>query len=352
MNRSFNVLDFGAVPDGVTDSTTAIQSAIDAAPSHSEIIVPPGTYSIGKLYLRGEDKAIVGCSAWSFRRDGASVFKLNISDVDCMIDITDGFGCAIRGMCMCGEGLGERIHGVKLYREAYNGGGEEDTPTIDDCRIGGFSGDGVHLERVWCFSIRHSMLHRNDGAGLFIDGWDAFIIDNWFSGNAGGGILGGRIVASVTCTGNRVEWNHRGGFIFPSGDSFNLTGNFFDRSFGPALELGSEGNLVELVTVTGNIFRRIGARSRGELFEDKYKSSHLTMRNCRGVVVTGNAMKIGRDDGDCGIYSPEYSIMIRDCRDCIVKDNTMSDGALTENVVQLGTNDNCSIENNIGRLAK
>jgi hypothetical protein len=49
------------------------------------------------------------------------------------------------------------------------------TRTIDDCRIGHFTGNGVHLEHIWCFSLRHSMLHNNRGTGLYIDGWDAFI---------------------------------------------------------------------------------------------------------------------------------------------------------------------------------
>jgi hypothetical protein len=49
------------------------------------------------------------------------------------------------------------------------------TPTIDDCRIGHFTGNGVHLEHIWCFSLRHSMLHNNRGTGHYIDGWDAFI---------------------------------------------------------------------------------------------------------------------------------------------------------------------------------
>lgn len=39
-----------------------------------------------------------------------------------MIDITGAFGCAIRGMCLCGNQLGENIHGIKLYWDKYNGG--------------------------------------------------------------------------------------------------------------------------------------------------------------------------------------------------------------------------------------
>jgi hypothetical protein len=47
-----NVLDFGAVGDGVTDSTAAIQAAINSA-SNSEamtIVFPPGTYNYDTIY--------------------------------------------------------------------------------------------------------------------------------------------------------------------------------------------------------------------------------------------------------------------------------------------------------------
>jgi len=308
-------------------------------------------YSVGHIHLHGQYIVLEGSSAWSFRNDGASVFTLNTADTDCMIDITGAFGCAIRGMCLQGNGLGENIHGIKLYWDKYNGGSEEDTPCIDDCRVGGFSGDGLHFEHVWCFSVRHSMLHRNKGCGLFIDGWDGFIIDNWFTANGNGGIHGGVVVASITCTGNRVEWNQRGGFILPFGDSFNFTGNFFDRSFGPAIELGTDTTFVDLVTVTGNIFRRSGALREGDSFASSDMSTHLLLKNCRNTTVIGNTMRVGRNDGGGGILSPNYSFIIADAQDCIIKDNTMARGALVEYVVLRGDNSTSIIANNIGALA-
>ena len=49
MNTMNNVKDFGAVGDGVTSDTVAIQRAIDAG---GEVIFPPGVYKSGTLYLR------------------------------------------------------------------------------------------------------------------------------------------------------------------------------------------------------------------------------------------------------------------------------------------------------------
>ena len=349
MKNVFDITDFGAVGDGSFDCTKSVQAALDAAAVCSgKVVVPPGTYMVGGLKMRGKGVSLEGSPAWSFRNDGASVFRLNSQTADCMLDISGASGCTVKGICMNGASLGENIHGIKLYWERSNGGGQEDTPTIDDCRIGNFSGDGLHFEHAWCFSVRHSMIYGNKGAGLFISGWDAFIIDNWLTSNKQGGIRSGGYVASITATGNRVEWNRTGGFIIERGDSFNFTGNFFDRTFGPALELGSNGMGVNLATVTGNVFRRGGAYDK-EPFENPEKSSHMILDGCTGCVFTGNTMKVGAGDGGTSPVSPDYGVIIRNCKNIIFKDNAMYNGSLKNNLIA-ENNEDCIIESNIGCL--
>lgn len=46
LNESVSVKDFGAVGDGVTDDTAAIQAAIDATPNGGKIFVPVGNYRL------------------------------------------------------------------------------------------------------------------------------------------------------------------------------------------------------------------------------------------------------------------------------------------------------------------
>ena len=56
-----NIRDYGAVGDGATDDSAAIQSALDAASAaHATVVVPPGTYRVLSTLNVGSDTTIVG----------------------------------------------------------------------------------------------------------------------------------------------------------------------------------------------------------------------------------------------------------------------------------------------------
>ena len=350
MINVFDITEFGAVGDGVTDCTDAVQKAFDAAKDcKGQVIVPPGAYAVkGDLKLRGEGVSLQGMSAWSYRNPGASAFILTNEKAECLIDISGAFGCTVSGISLDGQNLGENIHGIRLTWPVANGGGQEDTPNIEDCRISCFTGDGMHLNHVWCFSVRRNHVVSNRGAALRFCGWDAFITDNWFANNFDGGIATNGYVASITATGNRVEWNKKGGFIIASGDSFNFTGNFFDRTFGPALKLGFNGGVVNLASITGNVFRRGGCHD-GVPFEDSEMSCHVLMNGCTGCTLVGNTMKVGAGDGNVMPISPDFGMIIKNCEYCIIKDNAMHNGSMLNNLIE-ENNKECVIEGNIGCL--
>ena len=60
-NGVYNVRAFGAVGDGTTDDSAAIQAALDAASAaKATVVVPPGTYRVLSTLTVGSDTTIVG----------------------------------------------------------------------------------------------------------------------------------------------------------------------------------------------------------------------------------------------------------------------------------------------------
>ena len=73
-----NVKDFGAVGDGTTDDTTAIQAAINSVSSGGTIFIPKGTYIINSQLNLRSGNSIVGESRYSSTLKAANGFNGNI----------------------------------------------------------------------------------------------------------------------------------------------------------------------------------------------------------------------------------------------------------------------------------
>jgi hypothetical protein len=343
-----NVMDFGAAGDGIADDTGAIQKALDkAALSNGAVFIPEGRFLCSELKVP-EGIGIYGLPAWSYRKGMGSVIVYK-GGGNCLINLTGAYGAYLYGLCLNGNNVEGGAHGILIDKPDY--GKQEDTPRIDTCRIERFSGDGIKLERIWCFVVRHSHCYGNKGCGLRVRGWDGFILDNWFSGNGETGFGAYDENASNTLTGNRIEWNRAGGILIRGGSHYNITGNYIDRSgrCGIALLPGEEGRGCQTITITGNVIYRSGKPEWGK--SDEYDSSHVRFDSSEGIVFTGNALNSGRDDGGEGSYSPNYGIVVRKLRNSIVRDNVLANGALRQLVEDLGEHgEGVIIKDNVGSL--
>jgi len=331
---ALDVRDFKAVGDGKTDNTSAIQKALaKAAETRGTVFIPEGVFACSTLKIP-PFVGLCGNPTWSYNEYAGPVLLLADPTARCLLDITGAYGFRINGISLDGAGQGSGIHGIMLDKPDY--GKHEDAICIERCRIGNFTGDGVHLSRIWVFNIRQSMICFNKANGLLYRGWDGWVTDNWFSANGEAGIGAYDENSSVTFTANRIEWNQRHGLILKGGSHYNITGNYFDRTSGPAIVLLPRGKgSTRTVTITGNVIYRSGAPHGGP-FSDQHQSCHLRFEEVEGLTCVGNTCDLGRDDGGKGESTPNYSIVVRALSNSVIANNAMHRGAIKELVVDLG----------------
>jgi len=347
-----NATDFGAKGDGSTDCTEALRAALqEAGKTGSAVFLSEGTYRTGSLHLPPYT-GLIGTPTWGYRSNGGTILQLNDAQVRCLIDLTGSQGATLNGLCLEGDRSAGAAHGVMVDHPQFGEFGKEEAFRIERCRIEGFAGTGVFLNRVWCYSIRHSMIAHNKGDGIYQRGWDSFILDNWLAGNEGAGFAAREENASCTFTGNRVEWNFGAGVEIHGGDHYNLTGNFIDRSGGPGIDIQDrDGVPASHITVTGNVLYRNGKPNRGN--GSSRESTHIRCRNSRGIVISANVGEVAADDPNdpdrSPATSPDYGIVYGGLKNCIIKDNVFDNGYKEEMLLDLGDHDGGNIvKDNIG----
>ncbi len=335
----------GAAGDGKTDDTAALQQALDAAAETSgAVFVPPGVYLTQELHVR-PGTALIGIPAWNYSGPGGSVLRLMNGDSTCLLNLSDARGATIEGLALDGRGLGTNVHGISTGRTKF--GPHEDSFRIERCQVAHFTGDGAHMMCTWCFSVRHSMLAFNQGDGLNLWGWDGFLMDNWFSGNGRAGFAARKANASITFTGNRIEWNGEENMLVTGGNGYQITGNFFDRAGTCGIALLYDSAPSKQITITGNYFKRSGKNADGE----SHESAQIMLDRTQGVTCVGNNLNAGRDDGGAGKWSPAYGIVYKGLENCVVSNNVLHDGALRQLLLDLGDHgEGVIVKDNPGRL--
>ena len=321
---------FGAAGDGKTDDTAALQKALDAAGiASSGVFLQPGIYLTRELRIRS-GTALVGVPAWNYSNGGGSVLKLTGASSACLLNLTEARGATIDGLSLDGGFLGSGVHGIFTNRAKW--GEHEDGFRIERCQIARFTGDGMRLDCVWCFSVRHCELAYNHGDGMSVRGWDGFILDNWLSGNRGAGYAARRENASITFTGNRIEWNGLENFVIVGGDGYQINNNFFDRAGTVGIAIRKSNWGPAQISISGNLIKRSGKYAD----PNTHDSVQVLLENAKGVSFVGNTIWAGRDDGNKGEWSPSYGIVYQGLENCVLRDNVLHDGALRQLLVDLG----------------
>jgi hypothetical protein len=340
-----NVKPFGARGDGKTDDTAAIQKAIDAAGEClGAVWFPPGVYPCSRLQMRSQ-VALRASASWSYHRNGSATLKLIDPAARCLVDMTGAIGARVCGMSLDGGKLGQSVAGIYIDGEGHK---EEDTLVLEDTRVSHFTGDAVTLKHVWGYTIRNCMFIFCGGNGVTVTHWDGFIYQNIINNCDGYGLAFLKPNSAVTVVGNRIEWNHKGGVLVEHGGHYQFNGNYFDRSGGPAITIEGGPNRAAIISITGNVMSRSGAK----VAVDTHECSQILAKNVDGLVISGNTMRIGRNDSGAGQTSPTFGIVYEGLKNSIIRDNVLHNGATRQVMVDLGGHDDASIvEANVGSTA-
>ena len=228
-----NVLDFGAVGDGVTDCATALQKAIDQAQyEHRALLVPAGIYRVDRGLVVNTTQPSAG--------------KYSPSTQHCAV-------CPLR---LVGEGsnngggesviyAGQPMAAVLTYASRQPGtlsetdegnateGHALEQITLDANDLANFS---AFAPAIWgsqwkSASFRHGLI-----AGLYIGyGWIHTIEDCAFKNNAVVNLYLDRAINSVNVLNNNFASSAGVGIVANGGEALRIVGNCFQSLGGPAI---------------------------------------------------------------------------------------------------------------------
>lgn len=326
--------DHGAVGDGVTDDTAALNAAIAALSDGATLWIPGGTFLItDTLTITHNDVQVRG---YGTILAGASIGMLLIEGDRVILDgvTVDGSQVAWRGLWVTGDGV--RITGCEIrgFHSTTQG-----VSAIWCVTRGGVTVEGCRIHD--CYSLGNATTGDSNGGSraIFVSAPQAASMPSSIRGNTISEIVGEEgdaihvifgttppfLSSHTTVEGNTVEGVSRRGIKVQASDTI-VRGNSYRETFAPtnpssAINVISsartvvEGNIIYSPSMTGISF------------------GGVMNRDNNGAVIRGNTIR-GADDGNYG----DGAVSLAYCENGVIEDNMIHGHAFGIAVVSGGSN--------------
>lgn len=358
-----NVRDFGAKGDGRTDDTDAFKSALaQAGKGHGCVLVPMGRYCIQPIKVPSHT-TLFGNAAWGYsafgydnnkrlkgkpvdiEMNGNTVIEPLSTEGPALLDLSGSVGTRIIGLSFDGMYRGQNFHCIFC-----SGGTERLGLVFEDIRISHFTGVGLKLLGVGGFSVRRSLIIKNQSHAIDCScSEDGSFMDNQLAYNLGAGLYACREnddgtlsgAKNLLITANRIEGGYPGGIYLWESEGCTVVGNSFDNCRGPAVTLICCTNCA----LTGNMSRIHGCTQEAD------ENCHYRLESIKGTTVTGNTLwcwyrllwSRSRD-----ATGPFYGMILKELQNCVVVGNAMHECCSTELIHSIGDSTDFVIKDNIG----
>lgn len=365
-----SVKDHGAVGDGVTDDSTAINAAITAAnalPNGGVVVFPPAIYLIGTALELKSNVILLMYGAKLKVKNSTNIHAIRISASASRVAV-----------------LGGEIDGNKANNASGGNGIWNDTTgaftyamirdvNIHDCKANGIMLAGVDAANPSKYvTIDGCTLEDNDEAGISGNYLEEFTwgrnvaIDN---GTHGIGLIGigkyGTIIGNtasgsgtadnftsynnanrhLTVTGNVSRGGANNGIHFGGQDLIVSNNTVYDPTFHGIVIYSHSSATANNVSVTGNVIESAG---KSGIWLDKtseFAVTGNTVLNCteHGVLLDGTNTN-GTVTGNTAKGNGADGIRLQACDQVIVNGNTSIGN--TSDGIQLADSTDCSVTGN------